>query len=248
MISPTGRLTLSWGLGDPKEKTGSSGQQGAAEVHAHTLDQAARPRKGGSHQNSSEAGWRGRPLPRSWSLVFCVTSPLGRRGAPQPRPTPIAGVRRSAAGKRGVGMRPISGFSAFTPGSESSLSISSVFPGRDGGWGRTTTTGGKGGAPQPRGGQRRWNGPQLLPPARTVHASSPSARHGDRPEHRTPAHHPSSWPLGKGGQETVAREMAGLSQSPGVTRQATECVQRGNAALWWPKRVLTAWPHLLSRL
>lgn len=35
----------------------------------------------------------------------------------------------------GAGMRLISGFSAFAPGSESSRSISSVFPGQDGEWG-----------------------------------------------------------------------------------------------------------------
>lgn len=38
---------------------------------------------------------------------------------------------------------------------------------------RTTTTGGKGGTLRPRGGQRHWNGPQLLPPARMIHGAAP---------------------------------------------------------------------------
>lgn len=73
----------------------------------------------------------------------------------------------------GAGMRLISGFSAFAPGSESSRSISSVSRTGRGVGARTTTTGGKGGTPQPRGGQRHWNGPQLLPPARMIHGAAP---------------------------------------------------------------------------
>ena len=94
------------------------------------------------------------------------------------------------------------GIAAFSPGSESSLSLSRT----GGGEGKHL---GERRAPRPRGNQRCSYGAPAA--SRTVHSGSSAGPGTDREQRGSPCPSQSSSPPEEGGLETVARETAGLS-------------------------------------
>lgn len=103
-------------------------------------------------------------------------------------------------------------------------------------WGETRA-GGKEGTPQSRRNQRCWTGngdPWLPPPSRTAQTRGQSGG-------LAPAHHTSS-SRGAGrwereGRRPLPGRRQGLANHQGPPDRAAECAPRGDAALWWRKRV-----------